>query len=258
VKRELEENGKADERKPTLPVGVSVLLVRDGKLLLGERCNVSAAGMYSTPGGRIEQSEDMLQCAIRETYEETGLALCRASLTILGAREHFRFGQHYIMFYVRCRAFDGEPLNREPEKCVEWRWFARAEIPQNCTEPSDIIDAALAATRPCPKCAEVEVHPRTCARWSDPASILGLVYDPNGICTCGTHVAPDKAEVVNILPEELAQQFHRWYEILAPQFGYDTRKESAVPWEQVPEKNRDLMISVALHVIEGMNLCRIK
>ena len=45
--------------------------------------------------------------------------------------------------------------------------------------------------------------------------------------------------------EELAKFFHETYEEIAPLFGYETRKESAVPWDQVPEKNRFLMIEVA-------------
>lgn len=43
---------------------------------------------------------------------------------------------------------------------------------------------------------------------------------------------------------DLARRFHTLYEALAPQFGYETRKESAKPWSQVPEQNKDLMIAV--------------
>lgn len=35
---------------------------------------------------------------------------------------------------------------------------------------------------------------------------------------------------------ELARLFHETYERLAPEFGYKTRKESAVPWKDVPNK----------------------
>lgn len=45
--------------------------------------------------------------------------------------------------------------------------------------------------------------------------------------------------------EGLARGFHDLYERLAPNFGYETRPESAVPWEQVPEANRNLMVAVA-------------
>lgn len=48
---------------------------------------------------------------------------------------------------------------------------------------------------------------------------------------------------------EAARLFHETYERLAPLFGYETRKESAVPWEDVPEPNRSLMTAVAGEVI---------
>ncbi len=49
--------------------------------------------------------------------------------------------------------------------------------------------------------------------------------------------------------EQLAQLFHETYERLAPQFGYETRKESAKPWADVPEQNKQLMIAVAGEVL---------
>ncbi len=49
--------------------------------------------------------------------------------------------------------------------------------------------------------------------------------------------------------ENLARFFHTTYEELAPQFNYSTRKASAVPWQDVPENNKQLMIAVAEQVI---------
>jgi hypothetical protein len=46
-------------------------------------------------------------------------------------------------------------------------------------------------------------------------------------------------------PVALARRFHEVYEELAPTFGYETRRESAVAWEDVPQANRHLMIAVA-------------
>jgi hypothetical protein len=45
--------------------------------------------------------------------------------------------------------------------------------------------------------------------------------------------------------EYVAQCFHESYERLASKYGYETRKASAVPWDQVPEENKKLMIAVA-------------
>lgn len=50
--------------------------------------------------------------------------------------------------------------------------------------------------------------------------------------------------------EYVAKAFHESYERQAPSEGYETRKDSAVPWENVPERNRKLMIKVAADLIE--------
>lgn len=57
---------------------------------------------------------------------------------------------------------------------------------------------------------------------------------------------------MEVTAEELAQFFHETYEELAPDFGYTTRKSSAVPWSEVPEPNRSLMIAVAEKVLDKM------
>ncbi len=44
--------------------------------------------------------------------------------------------------------------------------------------------------------------------------------------------------------ETLARRFHEVYELLAPDYGYETREASRKPWSEVPEKNRRLMIAV--------------
>lgn len=50
--------------------------------------------------------------------------------------------------------------------------------------------------------------------------------------------------------EQVARSFHEAYERLAPEFGYDTRKESAVPWEEVPQQNKDLMKAVVTDLLD--------
>ena len=54
-------------------------------------------------------------------------------------------------------------------------------------------------------------------------------------------------------PEQLAQLFHETYERLAPDFGYETRKESAVTWSEVHRENRQLMIAVATEILARLN-----
>jgi len=46
---------------------------------------------------------------------------------------------------------------------------------------------------------------------------------------------------MNPRTEKIAKLFHTYYELLAPECGYSTRKESAVKWEDVPSANKQLM-----------------
>jgi hypothetical protein len=50
--------------------------------------------------------------------------------------------------------------------------------------------------------------------------------------------------------EEIARAFHESYEFYAPEFGYRTREESAVPWDDVPAANRGLMIATARALLD--------
>lgn len=50
--------------------------------------------------------------------------------------------------------------------------------------------------------------------------------------------------------EKVARAFHEAYERLAPRFGYTTRMESSVPWEQVPIENRQLMVAVCAELLD--------
>lgn len=54
--------------------------------------------------------------------------------------------------------------------------------------------------------------------------------------------------------EQLARLFHETYERLAAEHDYETRSESAVPWEQVPEKNRRLMVATAAEVMQALEV----
>ena len=64
-----------------------------------------------------------------------------------------------------------------------------------------------------------------------------------GRCTC----KPNSGNA-----SDLAKRFHETYERLAPSMGYETREESAVPWEEVPENNKRLMIAVCAELLPSI------
>lgn len=95
----------------------------------------------------------------------------------------------------------------------------------------------------CPICNEIN---EVCKLVSNPACVIyrdqhGERPSPEGLAasTCWETCEP----------EALAQRFHETYERLAPSFGYETRKASAVAWNEVPENNRKLMIAVCAELL---------
>lgn len=57
--------------------------------------------------------------------------------------------------------------------------------------------------------------------------------------------------IIQVLDSDtLARKFHEKYETLAPKFGYETRKESSKPWEEVPENNKLLMRAVCEEILQ--------
>jgi 8-oxo-dGTP diphosphatase len=106
----------------TPQVGVGVVVVRGGRVLLGERRGSHGAGTWALPGGHLEFGEDVAACAARELMEETGLAangFAQAPYTndVFSAE-----GRHYVTLFVVAEGVRGEPRVCEPDKCSGWHW----------------------------------------------------------------------------------------------------------------------------------------
>jgi 8-oxo-dGTP pyrophosphatase MutT (NUDIX family) len=109
-----------------------------GRVLLGLRHPDSAyaPGTWHFLAGRCER-EPVLDCVVREAFEEAGLRIEPADLELVhvvhlvdhpGARPQ-------MQMVFRARRWTGTPRLMEPDKCLAWQWF----------DPSDALPDPIVA-----------------------------------------------------------------------------------------------------------------
>ncbi len=116
-------------------IGVGVLITAEGRLLLGKRKGSHGAGSWALPGGHLEAGESVASCAIRETAEETGIRVADVRHVDFTNDLFEEEGRQYITLFVEATAFEGIAEVLEPDKCEQWRWFSRQEMPGNLFRP---------------------------------------------------------------------------------------------------------------------------
>jgi len=110
-------------------VGVGVAVIKEGKVLLGKRKNAHGEGTWSFPGGHLEYKESWEECALRETLEETGLAIKNIRFgTVLNDIFHEE-QKHYITIIMLSDYDSGKLELMEPDKCEKWEWFTWDKLP---------------------------------------------------------------------------------------------------------------------------------
>ncbi|MBQ4797652.1 NUDIX domain-containing protein [Pseudoalteromonas sp. MMG006] len=110
-------------------VGVAVIIMRENTILLGERIGAHGANTWATPGGHLEFGESIEQCAMREVFEETGLNVSKITKLDYTNDIFTAENKHYITLYVKADYESGEPVLKEPNKCIQWRWYDINNLP---------------------------------------------------------------------------------------------------------------------------------
>lgn len=98
-------------------VAVAVI-VQEGRVLLIRRRVAEAGVLWSFPGGKVEPGETAQVAAVRETLEETGLAVIVRR--VLGERVHPATSR--AMTYVSCQVTGGIAHAAAPAEVAEVAW----------------------------------------------------------------------------------------------------------------------------------------
>ena len=114
---------------------MGIIILRDGKILIGERVGNHGSGTFMIPGGHLELGESFEAAAKREGEEETGLTdLMVRGLVSIG--NDVAYGKHYISIVMLAESHAGDPYDAEPEKSQSWKWYDVKDIPENIFIPS--------------------------------------------------------------------------------------------------------------------------
>ena len=122
-------------------VGIGVMILREGKVLLGRRKGSHGAGDYSFPGGHFELNESFEASALREIVEECGEGLKIKNLRFIccaNFRKEYT-PKHYVQVGFAADWVAGEAINTEPEKLENWGWYDLNKLPTPLFAPARVM-----------------------------------------------------------------------------------------------------------------------
>lgn len=113
--------------------GTLLFLVSGGRVLLIHKLRGHGAGRINGPGGKLDPDETPLECAVRETREETGVIVLDARLAAV-----MRFveieGDDWLGYVFVASAHSGTP--RPTEEALP-EWFSLDALPLERMWPDD-------------------------------------------------------------------------------------------------------------------------
>jgi 8-oxo-dGTP diphosphatase len=109
-------------------LGCTVVVLSNRKVLLGKRINSYKSGHFGCPGGRLELTESLIECAKREFLEETGVKAIE--IEYVGAVRELQDGYNFIHFTFVCTKWDGYIKEMEPDKCESWDFYSINALPK--------------------------------------------------------------------------------------------------------------------------------
>lgn len=137
---------------PNRPIpAVSALVFRGGAVLLVKRRDEPSRGIWSPPGGSLELGETVEEAAVRETQEETGVAV--RPVRVVDVRDYLSRDQegrvqwHYVLLSVLCDYVSGEPFPATDAENA--RFIPLASLPDyDVTATARDVLERVAASRP--------------------------------------------------------------------------------------------------------------
>jgi putative (di)nucleoside polyphosphate hydrolase len=131
---------------PYRPCAGIMLANTGGKVFVGQRLDNRASEAWQMPQGGIDDGEDPQDAAIRELFEETGIAPHLIDIIAQSREEHFYDlpedligklwkgkyrGQRQYWFLMRFKGDDSDiNINTAEPEFSEWQWVAPDQLSQ--------------------------------------------------------------------------------------------------------------------------------
>ena len=112
-----------------IKIGLGIMIMKDGRVLLGKRKGSHGEGEYAWPGGHLEYMESIEECARREVREETDMEIQNVRFMRLYNLKKYA-PKHYIDIGVIADWKSGEPKIMEPDRIEGWTWYDLDNLPQ--------------------------------------------------------------------------------------------------------------------------------
>jgi len=124
---------KTEKKRPK--IGVGCMILRNNKVLLGQRKGAHGSATYGWVGGHLEFGETFEQCVERKIYEESGLVV--ENLTLLCMSNVIDYEKHYLDIEFIAGNVLGEPKILK-STIVSWGWYDLDNLPSPLFKPVEM------------------------------------------------------------------------------------------------------------------------
>jgi 8-oxo-dGTP diphosphatase len=128
---------------PQPRVGVACIAMWQGKVAMGFRIGKRiGSARWQFAGGGLEWNESFEACALRELWEEFGLAGHNPVVVEATSNLYPDEGEHAVTVWVACEVVNPDQIrNCEPEKCRDVGWYDENALPAPAFEPCKVISS---------------------------------------------------------------------------------------------------------------------
>lgn len=123
------------DKAPKAVISSYLILMKDGKVCLGQRQNTSYMdGYYGLISGHVESGEAASEAMVREAEEEAGIKINPNDLKTAHIMHRASSDRFNIDVFFSCDTFEGDVVNKEPKKCAGWEFFELSHLPENLVD----------------------------------------------------------------------------------------------------------------------------